>query len=1317
MTAGMWERVLVHQRANADGRGRRTLRRWLLLASVMIAGALVFVPLAAGRADGQQRSLLNCSGRYMPDCTISYTITEVPTGDDPSWNPPSLSYPNSSARWKVTATNWWGDGCSDPIIGLAVTSGPNAGSSPTVRTSGQDTYVSYTPRYAGNDHIKISITIPGCNSWQYVVFINGSQETTFVDGSLQPTNPYTTQVGWGNDFWDNGECDDPWAPAFHFQGSAFRRQYQAQCVDDPVSDGLGRYEAAVTDATVASPGLPFAFTRSYTSGDNFSSELGYGWHTVYGSRLTINTSVSPNTATAHMGSGQQIVFTKNQDGTWAAPSWTTATLTYASGTYTLSQSDRTTWSFNSSGALTAITDRNGQRETVSGSVGAPMSVTLSNGKQITFTRDGTGRTTMITLPDNRTVSYVYSSAGDLITVTDLRGGTTHYTYNSYHQLLTVTDPRGHVVLTNVYGDYGRLASQTDALGNTTTYGWTDCNVICGLPTSSATDPRGNTWTNTYTYDGLLLSQRDPLGDTSAYSNDTTTREPLSYTDALGNTVSYGYDSQQNLTQTTLPGPISSSATYNSSGGLLTSTDGRGYTTSDTYDTSGNPTLVTQPGGATVAMTYNAAGQLTGVTDQAAKTTSYGYDSAGNLASTTSPLANETTYGYDSAGRRTSIVDPRGNVSGGTPNTYKTTIAYDNGDEVTSVTDPLGDATTYTYDADGNLTSVTDPNDNTWTYSYDADNRLTQETAPDLSTTTYAYDQVGNLVTRTDGNQNSTIYAYDLDNRLITITDPLDRTWILGYDADSNLVSVATPSDGTISYLYNSLGQQISTTYSDGTPSVSWSYDDDGNIATMSDGDGTVNYSYNQLDQLTQASRGSDTFTYTYDPVGRIATRTIPDGTTTSYTYTDDGTLATATTGSQVTSYQYDPAGNLTQTTLPNGVVETSSYDPAGRLTQLDDGFRSFGYGYDPAGNLTSRTIDGVASDYGYDTLNRLTSITGPTSISYGYDPVGNRTSMTDTSGTTTYSYDLADQLQSATGPGGTTDYGFDQNGNETSAGAWTYTYNLAGQLTAASNGTTTINYGYDGNNDRITTTVDGTTTDSLWDTNNPLPQLALERDSDGNLIRRYTYGNDRISMTTPDTTAYYSTDMLGTVTELSSPDASQLGQYDNNPFGDNATATNLDPSVANNPFLYTGQYQDPTTSLYNLRARNYDPTTSRFTTPDPLAPQSHASTYTYTANNPLTYTDPSGMKRGGRCGSKSCWVKSGGPFTTPPNPLDVAETVVDEGAGCWAGAKFGGWFGAIPNPWIPLTESSGIVVGCVGGAALAVVGGDQVIPDPPDAHR
>ena len=74
---------------------------------------------------------------------------------------------------------------------------------------------------------------------------------------------------------------------------------------------------------------------------------------------------------------------------------------------------------------------------------------------------------------------------------------------------------------------------------------------------------------------------------------------------------------------------------------------------------------------------------------------------------------------------------------------------------------------------------------------------------------------------------------------------------------------------------------------------------------------------------------------------------------------------------------------------------------------------------------------------------------------------------------------------------------------------------------------------------------------------------------------------------------------------------------------------------------YTGAYLDPT-GLYHLRARQYDPSTGRFTTQDPLPNpvlDPYVSAYAYANDAPTVLVDPSGL-RAGTCGKIRCWVGS-----------------------------------------------------------------------------
>ncbi len=144
-------------------------------------------------------------------------------------------------------------------------------------------------------------------------------------------------------------------------------------------------------------------------------------------------------------------------------------------------------------------------------------------------------------------------------------------------------------------------------------------------------------------------------------------------------------------------------------------------------------------------------------------------------------------------------------------------------------------------------------------------------------------------------------------------------------------------------------------------------------------------------------------------------------------------------------------------------------------------------------------------------------------------------------------------------------------------------------------------------------------------------------------------------------------------------------------------------SVTLNGFGFAGEQVDPETGFVYLRNRSYDPTTSRFLTPDPLGyAGSGVNLYAYVGNNPATLTDPSGLAcpecpgSGGVGGGGGGLSSSGGgggfePPVVPPapeggypedfiGPVLPAEPPV--GAGAFGPAGEGGTF-------CPETEGAG----------------------------
>lgn len=879
------------------------------------------------------------------------------------------------------------------------------------------------------------------------------------------------------------------------------------------------------------------------------------------------------------------------------------------------------------------------------------------GKETQFDHNSALDPTSVTGPEGSTTTMTSDGNGNLLTLTapaSLGGGQKTLTYDSQNNVTTITDARGKVT---AYG--------YDTEGNNTTVVHDDVAVVTsnfdtqGQVTDS-TDGRNNTSTFTYDTNGNLESRTDALGNKDTYEYDAAGRM-VSHVEPRGNIQgadpnqfkrTYTYDNMgRTLTETDPLGHVTTYA-YDNAGNRTSVIDANNKTTTYTYDAANYLLTVTAPGNSVTSYTYDAVGNKLTETNPNNKTTTFSYDANNRVASVTTPLGSKTTYSYDSNGNLIKKVEPRGNVQGANPDDYAATFTYDDAGRPLTETDPLGNTTTHTYDAVGNETSTKDANNHTTTYVFNGRNLLTSAVAPGGAATTNTYDAAGNLTTRTDANGHETTYNYDAANRLTGKTLPQDRQWTYSYDAAGNKTSIVdangnstqTAGDGTTTFSYDRAGRLASIDYSDSTPDVTYTYDGVGNRTQMVDGAGTQSYSYDGVNRLTEVTRGTDTLAYAYDLAGKLTRRTYPDSTVTDYTYDDDSRLATATSSGQTTTYGYDADGNTTQTTLPsgNGYVETRTYDRAGRLTQLENAkgastLAGFTYTVDPVGNPTQVVRSGNApgtTTFAYDTRDRLTEVCFQAScpngsdpvIHWTYDSVGNRLTEARPNGTTTYSYDASDEMTAA----GTRSFSYDENGNQIAAAGTTFTFDLANRVASTTTGSTSTAYTYDGEGNRLQASSGSQASDKTnytWDLNGPQAQLALERDGDGTLRRRYLYGERRLSMSTAGNSYYYAYDGFGSVVNVTSSAGATQWTYSYEPFGAIATETQNDPGAPANPMQFAGEYEDPS-GLINLRARQYDPADGRFLGVDPLPSSDEApliSSYLYADDRPTVLTDPSGM--------------------------------------------------------------------------------------------
>jgi RHS repeat-associated protein len=897
-------------------------------------------------------------------------------------------------------------------------------------------------------------------------------------------------------------------------------------------------------------------------------------------------------------------------------------------------------------------------------------VTSPTGEQTTMTYDAAGNLLTATAPASLgsvQKTFAYNARNDPTQVVDARGKVTSYTYDAQGNVATVTQD-GTQVAAYTYDAAGRVSTFTD--GNEKT--WTYAYFAATGYLESVTDPASNKTTFTYDAAGRVLTRVDPKGNVPGCGC------------ASQFTWSYTYDAAGNqLTETDPLGSTTTNA-YDDAGRLTSVTDANGHTTTYTYDAANRPLTETGPdpdGGGPLAApvttyTYDSVGNKLTETDPRGNTTTFAYDAANRLVSETGPdpdgagpqVAPKTTYAYDANGNLASTVEPRGNLPGANPNDYRTSYTYDAAGRLLTETRPdpdgagpaIAPVTTNVYDPVGNLQSVRDGNNHTTSYTYDAAGRILTVTAPDLGVTTYTYDDAGNVLTRTDANNHTTSYAYDGAGRLLSEQSPdPDGPGPQGpaltsytYDANGNRLTqtdpngnaTPTPGDGVTSYGYDRANRLTSIDYADTTPDVSFTYDAVGNRTSMSDGAGTETRTYDNLDRLLSVTRGQNTFSYVYDANGNVTRRTYPGGIVSDYAYDPLDRLTSVSSGGQQTSYAYDVASNLVTTTLPtgNGYAEARIYDRAGRLVDVESKkgattLSKFAISLDPVGNPTQVVRTGSlpqTQTYSYDASDRLTgvcfqagtcpSVSDPF-IRWTYDKVGNRLSEQRPSGTTSYSYDARDRLLSA----GATSYTYDQNGNQLSAGSRTFAYDLGNRLKTTTQGSTTTTYLYDGDGVRLQASTGAQAnrkTNFLWDVNQALPQLAQERDGSGSLLRRYTYGTQRISMTAGNSTSYYIRDGLGSSVNLTSSSGATQWTWSYEPFGSIRTETKASGNQPDNFLKFTGEYLDPT-GLYHLRARQYDPVSGRFLHPDPVQADTldpYNSSYVYAGNRPSVMVDPSG---------------------------------------------------------------------------------------------
>ncbi len=415
-----------------------------------------------------------------------------------------------------------------------------------------------------------------------------------------------------------------------------------------------------------------------------------------------------------------------------------------------------------------------------------------------------------------------------------------------------------------------------------------------------------------------------------------------------------------------------------------------------------------------------------------------YDPNGYVASETDWDGNLTTYVNDARGNETSRT-----LASGTPLAETITTAWHPTFHLpTQISEP-GRTTSFSYDANGNLLSKTIASatiTSTWSYTYNSFGQVLTATDPNGNVTTYAYDGQGNIISVTNAlGQTTQFTSYDANGRPLTIQDPNGVVTALTYNFRGQVTS-RTTLQWVTTYNYDAVGQLIKLTKPDGSY-LTFTYDAAHRLTDINDALGAhIHYTLDAASNRTQEQvfDASNTLvrtrSYAYDAVNRL-------------------TQAIGALG-QTTSYSYDPQGNLTQATDPNGNATSNAYDALNRLVQTTDPKGAVtAFGYDLKGRLASVTDPrGLVTSYANNGLDLPTSVTSPDSgvTTNTYDPAGNVLTSTDARGkTTTYVYDALNRVVKQTfANGASVAFQYDQGA-----------YGI-GHLTGMTDQTGTTSWGY-----------------------------------------------------------------------------------------------------------------------------------------------------------------------------------------------------------------------------------------------------------------
>ena len=478
--------------------------------------------------------------------------------------------------------------------------------------------------------------------------------------------------------------------------------------------------------------------------------------------------------------------------------------------------------------------------------------------------------------------------------------------------------------------------------------------------------------------------------------------------------------------------MQTSSEYDSTGNYVTSeTNEQGSTTQYAYDANGNKTAVTDGNGNVINYTYDTNGNVLSIkngtsgneysytgTNSVSKIThngfsySFNYDVFYNLVSTKIGNVAITSNTYDSNGNLAKTTYANGDYF---------EYTYDDYGNISLITGETGKIAEMIYNKQGLVTKAVDySSGETSYYYYTFDGSLESEyrTSSDGSLTHYIItDSNGNTVEKTSVNgQTKTITTgSDDDGKSFVSNDGVtNETSTDDFGRVSTVTTKQNKSDTvfTKQYSYYHGSESNATTNmvggisyklsSDRVLDYSYNYNDTGNVENVyENGKKVAVYTYDELNQLVwyADTRTGRYIRIVYDNYGNIqkmesyslGTNWAPvkllETRTYSYGDTNWKDKLTEFDGDSIT---YDRNGNP----LTYRDDMTFEWENGRILKNITTSDKAIQMSYDSNGMRTQKSVDGVKTNYYYDSNKNLISLVkGNDTLLFYYDSDGSATSF------------------------------------------------------------------------------------------------------------------------------------------------------------------------------------------------------------------------------------------------------------------------------------------------------------------------------------